>query len=99
MVIARLKGEVIAESVETVLVDGRHYFPPGCVQAEMLRPTAIRGDLYYYSVIVGGRPTPDCAYQVISDDPRNARIAHHIAFLGPVEVTVEATRTVIIGRR
>jgi uncharacterized protein (DUF427 family) len=87
MAIARLNGEVIAESSNTVILQGHHYFPAQSVRAEMFRPTDTRDDRVYYSVIVHGRPTPDCAscYAMGAAIP-DPRIAHHLEFFGPVQV-------------
>ena len=87
MAIARLNGEVIAESSNTVVLQGHHYFPAQSVRAEMFRPTGTRDDRVYYSVIGHGVPTPDCASCFATGaaipDPR---IADHLEFFGPVQV-------------
>ena len=87
MAIARLNGEIIAESSETITVDGHRYFPPQSIRAELLRPTTIRGDRHYYSVTLHGTTIQDCACCVTNGgtvpDPR---IASHLEFIGPVEV-------------
>jgi uncharacterized protein (DUF427 family) len=36
---ATWNGEVLAESADTVVVEGNHYFPPADVRAENLRPS------------------------------------------------------------
>jgi uncharacterized protein (DUF427 family) len=87
MAIARLNGEVIAESTDTVVLDGNHYFPAHSVRVEMFRPTGTRDDdHHYYSVIVRGRPTPDCACYLTGPTVPDPRIAAHVKFLGPVQV-------------
>jgi uncharacterized protein (DUF427 family) len=86
MAIARLNGEVIAESTETVMVEGHRYFPPQSIRVEMLRPTQERDHRHYYSVITHGQSTPDCACGVDGATIPDPRIANHIEFLGPVEV-------------
>jgi uncharacterized protein (DUF427 family) len=86
MAIARLNGEVIAESTETVVVEGTYFFPPQSVRAEMLRPTGTREDRAYYAITVHGRPTPDAAYSLVGRIP-DPRIADHLTFSGPVEIT------------
>jgi uncharacterized protein (DUF427 family) len=86
MAIARLNGEVIAESTETVVLEGLHYFPARSVRVELLRPTATRDDGHYYSVIVRGTTTPDCARYLAGARVPDRRIAQHVAFCGPVQV-------------
>jgi uncharacterized protein (DUF427 family) len=89
MAIARLNGEVIAESTETVVVEGHYYFPAQSVRVEMLRPTGAKDNGHYYSVIVDGKPTPDCACYVMGAQVPDPRIAEHVEFFGPVTVEVE----------
>jgi uncharacterized protein (DUF427 family) len=86
MAIARLNGEVIAESTETVVLDGHHYFPAQSVRVEMFRPTGQADDGHHYSVIVHGRSTPDCACYVTGTTIPDPRVADHVAFFGPVQV-------------
>ncbi|HEX5401140.1 MAG TPA: DUF427 domain-containing protein [Pseudonocardiaceae bacterium] len=86
MAIARLNGEVIAESTETVVLGGHHYFPAQSVRVEMFRPTGTRDDGHYYSVIVRGKATPDCARYLTGPAIPDPRLDQHVAFCGPVQV-------------
>jgi uncharacterized protein (DUF427 family) len=85
MAIARLNGEVIAESSEAVVLEGHHYFPAQSVRVEMMRPTGLRDDRQYYEVIVHGKSNPDCACYVTGSAIPDPRIAEHVEFFGPVE--------------
>jgi uncharacterized protein (DUF427 family) len=86
MAIARLNGEIIAESSETITVDGHRYFPPQSIRAELLRPTTVRGDRHYYSVTLHGMTIQDCACCAAVTAIPDPRIASHLEFIGPVEV-------------
>jgi uncharacterized protein (DUF427 family) len=86
MAIARLNGEVIAESTDTVLLDGHHYFPAQSVRVELFRPTGTRDDRHYYSVIVQGKPMPDVACYHTGPAVPDPRIAEHVLFHDPVQV-------------
>jgi uncharacterized protein (DUF427 family) len=86
MAIARLNGEVIAESTQTVVLEGLHYFPAQSVRVEMFRPTGTRDDGHVYSVIVRGKATPDCACYLTGAQIPDPRIAKHVAFYGPVQI-------------
>jgi len=86
MAIARLNGEVIAESTDTVLLDGHHYFPAQSVRVGMLRPTSMRDEHHFYTVIVHGKPTPDCACYYTGASVPDPRIAEHVLFHEPVQV-------------
>ena len=93
MAIARFDGEVLAESVDTVVVEGNHYFPPQSVRSGLLRPSdttstcAWKGDASYYSINVHGRPVPDAAWCFPHPREAAASIKGHIAF--SPEVTIE----------
>lgn len=86
-------GEVIAESDETIEVEGNHYFPPDSVNRDYLTgsPTHTtcpwKGEASYFNINVEGQVNKDAAWYY--PDPKDA--AHHIrdfvAFWGGVEVT------------
>ena len=86
MAIARLNGEVIAESTDTVLLDGHHYFPARSVRAGLLRPTSVQDERPFFSVILHGKPTPDCACYYSGPSVPDPRIAEHVLFHEPVQV-------------
>jgi uncharacterized protein (DUF427 family) len=86
MAIARLNGEVIAESSATVILEGHRYFPAQSVRAELFRPTSTRDDRPYYSVTVQGKVTPDCACYLTGVAVPDPRVAEHVQFFGPVQV-------------
>ena len=54
------KGRVLAESDDTVVVEGNHYFPARSLDMELFRPSATRsvcpwkGEASYYDVVVDG---------------------------------------------
>ena len=60
-------GEVIAQSDDTVVVEGNHYFPPSSIKKEFFKETAIhtvcpwKGTASYYSVEVNGEENSDAA--------------------------------------
>ncbi|WP_037345591.1 DUF427 domain-containing protein [Sciscionella sediminilitoris] len=84
MTIARLNGEVLAESSETLVLDGKHYFPRRSVRSGYFRP--VRSDengASHYAVTIDGNTT-ECAelYGKVPDP----RLADHVLFSGPVEI-------------
>ncbi|MFF4648364.1 DUF427 domain-containing protein [Streptomyces sp. NPDC001380] len=93
MATARWNGKVIAESADTVLVEGNHYFPPESVDADCLRPSDTttqcpwKGTANYHTVHVDGRDNPDAAWYYADPKPEAAHIAGRIAFWRGVEVT------------
>ncbi|UCH18617.1 MAG: DUF427 domain-containing protein [Burkholderiales bacterium] len=64
------RGVVIAESDETVLLEGEHYFPEGSLKREYVTFSNHRtsdpwkGQARYYSLLVNGELNPDaiCYY-------------------------------------
>ena len=65
---ATWNGTVIAESDDTVIVEGNHYFPVASVREELLRPsdtTSVcpwKGTASYYSLEVDGQTNPDAVW-------------------------------------
>lgn len=90
---ATWNGAVIAESEETVVVEGNHYFPSEAVRTEHLRPSehhtvcGWKGRASYYDVVVGDAVNPDAAWSYPSPKPDAALVAGRIAFWRGVEVT------------
>ncbi len=80
------KGEIIAESESTVIVEGNHYFPPEAVAKKHLKasPTTTecswKGTAHYYSVVVGGEENLDAAWYYPDPKEAAAEIKDHIAF-------------------
>ncbi|MBA3021698.1 DUF427 domain-containing protein [Propionicimonas sp.] len=85
-------GTVIAESDDTVVVEGNHYFPAESVQADVLRPSAThttcpwKGEASYYSLEVGELVNPDAAWFYPQPKAAAAEIAGRVAFWRGVEV-------------
>ena len=65
---ATWNGTVIAESDDTVIVEGNHYFPLASVREDLLRPsdtTSVcpwKGTASYYSLEVDGQTNPDAVW-------------------------------------
>ena len=89
---ATWNGAVIAESEETVVVEGNHYFPPESLDMRFLRESTTRtvcpwkGQAGYFDVVVDGEVNRDAAW--IYRDPSRAarRIGGHVAFWRGVRV-------------
>jgi uncharacterized protein (DUF427 family) len=86
------KGELIAESGATRVVEGNHYFPPDSVRREHLRPSdthttcAWKGVASYYHVVAGGAENRDAAWFYPDPKPAAAEIRGYVAFWRGVEV-------------
>lgn len=85
-------GETIAESDDTVVVEGNHYFPLQSVRQEFLRPSDTttvcpwKGTASYYSIEVAGRTNTDAVWTYREPKPAAAQIAGRVAFWRGVEV-------------
>jgi uncharacterized protein (DUF427 family) len=86
-------GTVIAESADTVVVEGNHYFPPDSVRRELLRPSDKRtfcgwkGTASYYTLAANGTESRDAAWYYPEPMDAAAEIRDHVAFWGDVTVT------------
>lgn len=89
---ATWNGKVIAESEETTVVEGNHYFPKESVKEEFLRPSAAhsvcpwKGTASYYSLEVDGRTNPDAAWYYPEPKTAASGIKGMIAFWKGVRV-------------
>ncbi|MGI9602581.1 MAG: DUF427 domain-containing protein [Acidimicrobiales bacterium] len=83
---ASFNGTVIAESDNTVVVEGNHYFPPDSVQPGVLSPTEHqtvcpwKGTASYYTVSVDGESVENGAWTYPEPLAEAAEIIDHIAF-------------------
>ena len=86
------KGQVLAESDETVVVEGNHYFPPQAVRREFLAPSEThttcpwKGLASYYTVNVDGASNPDAAWYYPDPKDQAAQIRDYVAFWHGVTV-------------
>ncbi len=89
---ASWNGSVIAESDDTVVVEGNHYFPIASVDAAVLRPsekTSVcpwKGTASYYNLEVDGQTNADAAWTYPEPKAEAAQLADHVAFWNGVEV-------------
>lgn len=93
MATARWNDEVIAESDQTTIVEGNHYFPINSVREEFLRPSEMqthcpwKGDASYYTLDVNGEKNEDAAWYYPEPKRAAVQIKDHVAFWRGVEVS------------
>lgn len=93
MVTAEIDGVVVAESDETVIVEGNHYFPPESIQCEHYSQTdhhtmcGWKGQASYYSLTVGERTLENAAWFYPEPYEKAAHIKNWVAFYSVVTVT------------
>jgi uncharacterized protein (DUF427 family) len=87
------KGETIAESEATIVIEGNHYFPPESVNQDFLAQSDShtvcpwKGTASYHDVVVGGEVNPDAAWYYPETSELAKGIKDYIAFWKGVEVT------------
>ncbi|GAB3912394.1 DUF427 domain-containing protein [Kibdelosporangium lantanae] len=93
MATARWNGAVIAESDNTVVVEGNHYFPIDSVQQQYLQPSETtsvcpwKGTASYYTLRVEDQENTDAAWYYPAPKDAAAEIKDHVAFWRGVDVT------------
>ena len=84
--------EVIAESDETVLVEGNHYFPLASVNDAFLKPSdtttvcSWKGTANYYTLSVAGAENPDAAWYYANPKEAAKEISGRVAFWNGVQI-------------
>ena len=90
---AEWNGRVIAESSDTVVVEGNHYFPADAVDPALLKPSSTttvcgwKGTANYYTLVVDGAENRDAVWYYADPKPQAAQIKGRLAFWKGVKVT------------
>jgi uncharacterized protein (DUF427 family) len=85
-------NQVIAESDNTVVVEGNHYFPPTAIKKEFFASTDThttchwKGVASYYTLSVDGKENRDAAWYYPETGELAKNIKGYIAFWKGVEV-------------
>jgi uncharacterized protein (DUF427 family) len=86
-------GTVVAESDDTVVVEGNHYFPAESVREDLLRPSDThtvcpwKGTASYRGIEVDGQLNADAAWYYPEPKDAAREITGRYAFWKGVEVT------------
>ncbi len=84
---------VIAESGQTVVVEGNHYFPAASLKNECFRKSdthttcSWKGEASYYDVVVNGKVNKDAAWYYPEPSDAAKEITGRVAFWRGVHVT------------
>jgi uncharacterized protein (DUF427 family) len=93
MATATWNGTTIAQSDDTVVVEGNHYFPLEAVTEGVLVPSARtstcpwKGQASYWSLSVDGQTNDDAAWSYLEPKDAAAEIRGRVAFWRGVQVT------------
>ena len=86
------QNAVLAESDNTVVVEGNHYFPPDSIHSQYFRPSDThticpwKGEASYYDVVVDGEVNKDAAWYYPEVKEAAANIKGRVAFWRGVKV-------------
>jgi len=89
---AKFHGTTIAESDDTIIIEGNHYFPPDAVRMEFLKSSATpytcpwKGESQYYDIVVNDEIGKDAAWAYPEPKPAAKEIAGYIAFWKDVQI-------------
>jgi uncharacterized protein (DUF427 family) len=90
---AKWNGKVIAESNETIDVEGNQYFPPQVMKNEFFKDSSHsstchwKGKAHYYHVEVDGKINEDSAWYYPQPKEAANKIKDYVAFWKGIEVT------------
>ncbi len=86
------ENTLLAESDNTVVIEGNHYFPPESLKREHFRPSSHtsvcpwKGTARYYDIVVNGKANRNAAWYYPAPKPAAAEIKEYVAFWKGVEV-------------
>jgi uncharacterized protein (DUF427 family) len=86
------RDTVLAESDETVVVEGNHYFPADALRREHFRPSDThttcpwKGEASYYDVVASGEVNRDAAWYYPQPKEAAREIEGRVAFWKGVKV-------------
>ena len=89
---ATWKNTLIAESDDTVLVEGNHYFPESALRREFIafsnHKTSCpwKGQASYYSLLVNGELNTDAAWYYADPKPEAEMVRGRVAFWKGVKI-------------
>jgi uncharacterized protein (DUF427 family) len=89
---AMWNGEILAESEDTVVVEGNHYFPLDSIRREFFEESdqktvcPWKGEASYYEVVVDGRKNAGAAWYYSTPKEAAREIEGRVAFWRGVEV-------------
>ena len=90
---ATWNDQVIAESEETIVVEGNHYFPPDAIDRSFLASSETqstcpwKGTASYYSIVVDDKINKDAAWYYPAPKDAASHIKDYVAFWKGIEVS------------
>ena len=90
---AIFNGQTIAESNDTIVIEGNHYFPPDSLKKDFFKDSSTHSTCpwkclaSYYTVEVDGVANNDAAWYYPNPSVRAKEIKNYVAFWKGVKVT------------
>jgi uncharacterized protein (DUF427 family) len=90
---ATWNGATLAESDNTVVVEGNHYFPISSIRSEFFHKSSThthchwKGEASYYNIEINGQVNKDAAWYYADPSEAAKQIKDHVAFWKGVQVT------------
>ena len=90
---ATFNGTVIADSDDTIVVEGNHYFPPESIKSEFFTEhdrTSVcswKGTANYYTISVGDESADAAAWYYADPKEKATEITNYVAFYPAVTVS------------
>jgi len=87
------QGTVVAESDDTVVVEGNHYFPTASIKREFFKDSSShtvcswKGTASYYTLEINGTRNPDAAWYYPEPKDAAKEIKDRVAFWKGVQVS------------
>jgi uncharacterized protein (DUF427 family) len=85
-------GTTLAESAQTIVVEGNHYFPPDSIKREHFAESTThttcgwKGEASYHDIVVDGATNKDAAWFYSNPKPAAANIKNYVAFWKGVDI-------------
>ncbi len=85
------KNIVLADSNQTVVIEGNHYFPPESINWDYLQKSDThtkcpwKGEASYYDVVIDGAVEKDTAWYYPEPKKAAKEIKNHVAFYSGAE--------------
>lgn len=90
---AEWRDAVLAQSDDTIVIEGNHYFPPEAINREYFKDSSThshcpwKGEASYYNVVVEGEANNDAAWYYPEPKEAAAQIKNYVAFWKGVKVS------------
>ena len=92
MTTATWNGTVLAQSDDTIVIEGNHYFPRSAVRADLLRSSSTttvcpwKGTASYQSIEIDGQVNPDALWFYAEPTDAAKEITDRVAFWKGVQI-------------